>query len=103
MAVLRVEIAARLVEGAATDAPYTIGLECADDAVTVTASAPARPDRTYRTSLLGAPIDVRPRIVALAIAEIVRELDRESTLQSPNVPPLPSLPAPDGRGERDGG
>ncbi len=103
MAVLRVEIAARLTDGPPLGAGYTIGLECADDAVTITAGVPTRPNRTYRTSLLGAPLNVRPRIVALAIAEIVRDLDRESALQSSEAPPSPPLAVPDGRGERDGG
>jgi hypothetical protein len=87
LAVLRVEIPARLTDEASTTA-YAIALDCAPDAVRITASTPAQGTRTTRMVLGGAPPSVRARIVALAIAETVGDLDREAA-QAPSSPVEP--------------
>jgi hypothetical protein len=109
IAVLRIELPSRLVEGSATGPAYEIALDCAADVIGIRVGAPWRPDRRYRTSLRGAPPSVRSRIVALAIAELVRDLDRELA-SAPAAAPArgasPSrgkTPADDLREEREPG
>jgi hypothetical protein len=79
MALVRVELGSQLV-----DAPPAGGcrvvVECWGDEVTVSVSAPDRLARSHRTDLTGSPLSVRPRIVALEIAELVRDVAREPEL-----------------------
>ncbi len=94
IAVLRIELPSRLVEGPATGPAYEIAIDCAADVIVIRVGAPWRPDRRYRTSLRGAPSSVRSRIVALAIAELVRDLDRElASAQPPASAPPPARSA----------
>jgi hypothetical protein len=93
LAVLRVEVPARLVEGSPRGAVYEIAVECAADRVLLHVAAPARPTQTFRTSLADVPSNVRARIVALAIAEIVRDLDREGAEAAAARPAPPALEA----------
>jgi hypothetical protein len=78
VAVLRVELPAQLVESSPPAGAYHIAIDCSGAAVVLSVTAEGRANRAYRTALRGAPANVRPRIVALAIAEIVRELDGEA-------------------------
>ncbi len=100
VAVLRVELSKQLVEGpiAPEDAAYRVTIDCGGDRVTIVVDAPKRGPRSYEKNLAGAPPNVRSRIVALAIAEIVRDLDREPRPAPPPAPPPPPVvvtpPAP---------
>jgi hypothetical protein len=102
MAVLRVEIGARLAPSFSPRA-YEVRIDCERSAVLITASTPAQGTRTGRTDLAGAPPKVRPRIVALAVAEIVGALDREATsLPSVAAAPRPAVsPSPMGEPASD--
>jgi hypothetical protein len=101
LAVLRVELPGRVLEGQVGGADAVeMAIECAGDTVLVHVSAPALPARTFRTNLKGVPPNVRARIMALAIAEMVRDLDRESGRAPPahaaapaNETPRPTLAA----------
>jgi hypothetical protein len=78
LGVLRVELAAQLVEWPLPDKVYQVTIDCSEDDVSISVTVTQRETRSYRTNLSNAPSNLRPRIVALAIAEIVRDLDRES-------------------------
>jgi hypothetical protein len=91
LTVLRVEIPARLTDEASLTA-YSIAIDCGPDAVRITASTPAQGTRTTRMALGGAPPSLRARIVALAIAETVDDLDREAA-QAPSPPVEPQAHA----------
>jgi hypothetical protein len=78
VAILRVELGAQLAGPLPGGEAYGVGIACSPDEVAVSLSAPARPTKTYTTSLRGAPPNVRARIVAITLAEAVRDLDRES-------------------------
>jgi hypothetical protein len=88
--ILRVELFNRLVEGPPEANGYRAAIDCSGDVVDISVAAPARRTRTLRTNLAPVPVNVRSRIVALAIAELVRDLDREP----PPPPPPPPPPAP---------
>jgi hypothetical protein len=92
-AILRVELLDRLTEGPPPDDAYRATMRCAADTVEVSVAAPGGPARSLRTTVAGVPADLRARIVALAIAEIVRDLDRETP--APPPPPPPDAPARD--------
>ena len=89
VAVLRVELPAQLVEQPPPEGAYAVAIDCSGPSVVLGIAAPGRAPRDYRTNLAGAPPSLRPRIVALAIAEIVRDLDREPPPAPPEPPPAP--------------
>jgi hypothetical protein len=109
LAVLRVEIPGRLTDDVSLGAAYNVEIECEVDTVRVTASTPSQGTRTTRTTLAGVPPSVRARILALALAEIVGDLDREAShpppppaeLSAPSPPPA-LAETPEGRGSAQG-
>jgi hypothetical protein len=94
VAVLRVELGMQLVEWPPQENAYQVVIDCSDDVVVISVAIPDRGTRSYRTNLAGAPATVRPRIVALAIAEIVRDLERESVQTSRTESVRAAAPAP---------
>jgi hypothetical protein len=93
VAVLRVELAAQLVESSPPSNAYRITIDCSGASVVLAVTVEGRSSRTYRTELGGAPSNVRPRIVALAIAEIVRDLDGEAARAAAAERPAEPAPA----------
>jgi hypothetical protein len=81
MPLVRVELGAQLVD-APPDVGCNVTVECSDDVVTVSVAARDRLRRSHRTDLAGSPPNVRPRIVALEIAELVRDVAREPEVLS---------------------
>jgi hypothetical protein len=94
LGVLRVELAAQLVEWPLPDKVYQVAIDCSDEVVVISVAMTKRETRSYRTNLTNAPSNVRPRIVALAIAEIVRDLDRESAKLALASPVRQEVPPP---------
>jgi hypothetical protein len=74
---LRIELGARL-----SDAPdrtaLQVRLTCTQDAVQLHVTSPRGTTRSELLALAGASPDLRPRIVALRIAELVRSVDAEA-------------------------
>jgi hypothetical protein len=70
---LRVELGPSLVETPSPEA-LRVTLECSDNVVFVSVTAPDRAPQRRAADLAGSPANVRARIVALQIAELVREL-----------------------------
>ncbi len=102
-AILRVELFGRLDEGPPQSSAYLAAIDCSGDLVAISVRVPGGSIRSRRTSLAGAPVNVRSRIVALAVAELVRDLDREPAASPPAEPPPPppiarepSAPPPQG-------
>jgi hypothetical protein len=98
MSLVRVELGAQLVD-APPDTGCHVVVECSGDVVTVSVAARDRLKRSHRTDLAGSPANVRPRIVALEIAELVRDVAREpEVLRTAAVPrdrtPPDSAPGP---------
>lgn len=91
VAVLRVELSDRLVDAPRSDA-YRAAMDCAGDVVVVSVAAPGAAGKSFRTNLAGVPANVRSRVVALGIAELVRDLDHEP--RAPPRPPAPEEPMP---------
>ena len=85
---LRIELGTRLRDSPSTDALH-IRLDCAEDAALVTASTPAGPVHAQRVDLAGTPFALRPRIVALQLAEMAREHDasRDAAAATPAAAP----------------
>jgi hypothetical protein len=88
LAVLRVELPGQLVDDAPPGGAYEVAVDCSRAGVALSIAAPGGARKTYRMDLSGAPLGVRPRIVALTIAEIVRDFDYEPP-QEPSAPPSP--------------
>jgi hypothetical protein len=100
VSILRVELMNRLLVGPPRDDAYRTAIECSGDLVVVSVAAPEGPSTSFQANLARAPANVRSRILALAVAELVRDLDRETSRPPP--PPLTlSLPAPVPTAERD--
>jgi hypothetical protein len=98
-AALRVELLGRLVEGPPPGNAYRAALVCSGDVVAMSVVAPGGGAKSNRTDLASVPASVRSRILALAVAELVRDLDRDaspapSPPQSASLPRLPELAAP---------
>ena len=94
---LRVELGSRLL-GAPAPTAIRVGLECSDDEVAVSVVAPGPPPRTERIDLAASPASVRPRIVALKMAELVRNLGdspADTTDIAKTIPPRPSSFVPE--------
>jgi hypothetical protein len=108
MTVLRIELPGQMVDDSAHGGAYEVAVDCVRSAVALSIAAPGGTRKTYRMDLAGAPRGVRSRIVALAIAEIVRDLDRDASAGPPEEPspartadaptaevaPVPDAPAP---------
>jgi hypothetical protein len=88
-AALRVELLGRLVEGPPPGDAYRAALVCSGDVVAMAVVAPGGRAKSNQTDLASVPASVRSRILALAVAELVRDLDRDA---SPAPSPSVSLP-----------
>jgi hypothetical protein len=105
-AILRVELLNRVVDSSGRADAYRTTVECTGDQVAIAVGAQAGgATKALQANLARTPANVRARIVALAIAELVRDLDRDlhgpppvapAPMASPPTPPppLPSEPAP---------
>ena len=94
---LRVELRERLAEDGTGEGSYRLYARCEDDTLTVRVVARDGAEQTFETRLKGTADDVRARVVALAIAEIVRDLpaQREPPVAAAPAPPPPSpVPTP---------
>jgi hypothetical protein len=89
--VLRVELLARLLEGQPQrgEDAYRATMACSDDVVTLSVSADGRV-RSSTPNLAPVPASVRPRVAALALAELVRDLDRDVPAQTVAAHPPPA-------------
>jgi hypothetical protein len=91
VSILRVELLGRLLEGPPRADADPVTIDCSGDVVEISVGAPDGTSKSTRTTLTGAPTNIRSRIVALAIAELVRDLDRELLRGPPPAhPPAPS-------------
>jgi hypothetical protein len=105
LSLLRVELGARLRERPELQV-VRVRIECSGDDVLVTASPPDAPVRSQRLSLTAVPVSLRPRIVALQAAEIVRESElpaAQDRVQPAREPRLPSTAAAPGDPARTSG
>jgi hypothetical protein len=91
--VLRVELLARLLEGRTRKDAYRATMACSGDVVTLSVSGDGRV-RSRTADLAQVPASVRPRVAALALAELVRDLDREVPAQAVAAPPPPATISP---------
>jgi hypothetical protein len=89
--VLRVELLARLLEGQTRKDAYRATMACFGDVVTLSVSGDGR-ERSSTADLTQVPASVRPRVAALALAELVRDLDREVPTVAPPPPPAKNSP-----------
>jgi hypothetical protein len=91
----RIELRSQVVE-VEHGATHHIVVGCAGNVVTIAVAAPGGRARFRSTDLAAAPPAVRPRIVALVAAELVRNLDLAPMLPAS---PLPEIhrPVPDAR------
>jgi hypothetical protein len=85
----RVELGERLVTAPRSEPRCRIRLECAEQIVVISAVLDSRSPESQRADLVNTEESLRPRIVALAIAELVRDLERAP------ADPAPKPPAPD--------
>jgi hypothetical protein len=85
----RVELGERLVTAPRTEPAFRIRLECAGQVVLISAALDAHSPESQRADLANTEESLRPRVVALAIAELVRDLERAP------ADPAPKPPAPD--------
>ena len=92
---LRVELGDRLSEAPELQ-DLRVRIECSGDDVLVTALPSDAPVRSQRLSLTAVPASLRPRIVALQVAEIVREHDLPAAQAGVQRAPSqqPSQPTP---------
>jgi len=84
---LRIELGARLLSAPAAGA-LRVRIDCSQDQVLVSAIAADSAARIQRLDLAAAPSSLRPRIVALQVAEIVRERDPPSVPAAPRRAPI---------------
>ncbi len=91
---LRVELLNRVAEGPPRGDAYRADVACVGSKVAIAVGVAGGPTFSLETNLAGAPQNVRSRVVALAIAELVRELDGQPRAPAAAPPPLPPpLPA----------
>jgi hypothetical protein len=90
----QVEVGSRLADATDTDAEPVV-VRCTGDRITILATGPDKAPRSYRTDLGNTSASVRPRIVAIAIAEVLHDLDIV-----PRRPDAPNRVAPIIRRER---
>jgi hypothetical protein len=91
VSVLRVELLGRLTEGPPRVDAYRVSVDCSGDVVELSVGVRGEATKSTLARLSGAPANIRSRIVALAIAELVRDMDRELP---PAEPPDPVSPGP---------
>jgi hypothetical protein len=89
VSILRVELLGRFVDGPPPDDSYRAAITCSASIVGVTVGAPGGAAQSLRTDLSAAPANVRARIVALDVAELVRSLDAEPHPALSAAPPAP--------------
>jgi hypothetical protein len=70
----QVEVGSRLADSTDPEAEPVV-VKCMGDRITILVSGPDKTPRSYRTDLGSTPASVRPRIVAIAIAEVLHDLD----------------------------
>jgi hypothetical protein len=70
----QVEVGNRLAEANDPEADPVV-VRCAGDRITILAAGPDKAPRSYRTDLGSTSPSVRPRIVAIAIAEVLHDLE----------------------------
>jgi len=92
--ILRVELLGRLVEDSSPADADHVAIDCAADFVILSVSAPGGVRRSMKINVGVAPANVRARIVALSLAELIRDLDREAAAAPPAPLPPPPPPAP---------
>jgi hypothetical protein len=90
----QVEVGSRLADANDSDANPVV-VKCAGDRITILVTGPDKTPRSYRTDLASTSPSVRPRIVAIAIAEVLHDLDIV-----PRRPEAPNRVAPIIRRER---
>jgi hypothetical protein len=91
-AALRVELAGRWVERAAGPDDDEATLDCAGGSVAISVATAGTPARKRQMNLASMQADIRARVVALALAELVRDLDRDVATPPP-APPSPPPPS----------
>src|SRR5262249_5906676 len=70
----QVEVGSRLADSTDVDAKPVV-VRCSGDWITILAPGSDKTQRSYRTDLGSTSPSVRPRIVAIAIAEVLHDLD----------------------------
>jgi hypothetical protein len=70
----QVEVGSRLADASDPDAE-PVAVKCTGDRITILVTGKDKAPRTYRTDLGSTSPSVRPRIVAIAIAEVLHDLD----------------------------
>jgi hypothetical protein len=100
-AALRVELAGRLVERAPSADDELATLDCGGTSASLSIAAPGAPERKRRVNLAPVQRDIRARVVALAIAELVRDIDEENVPPPPPPRPPPAPAAPPERSPRE--
>jgi hypothetical protein len=93
---LRVELGSRLLVAPVQDA-VRVRIECSVDAVLVSAWLVHAPPRSQRLNLTAVPASLRARIVALQVAEIVREQPAVAVDVGPPARPAPAPARPSRR------
>jgi hypothetical protein len=100
----QVEVGSRLADPSDLDADPVV-VRCTGDRITILVTGRDRTPRSYRTDLGNTSPSVRPRIVAIAIAEVLHDLDivprrpdspphRIPIIRKPEPPPAPAPPTP---------
>ena len=87
--ILRVELYGRLVEERAPADAYRATIDCSGRLVAIRVVAPGGANQSLQTDLASVPANVRARIVALDVAELVRALDGDARDPPPAAPPAP--------------
>jgi hypothetical protein len=90
----QVEVGSRLAE-ASDESADPVVVKCTGDRITISATGADKAPRSYRTDLTSTSPSVRPRIVAIAIAEVLHDLEIV-----PRRPDAPNRVAPVIRRER---
>jgi hypothetical protein len=102
----QVEVGSRLADATDTEAEPVV-VRCTADRITILVTGPDKAPRSYRTDLGNTSPSVRPRIVAIAIAEVLHDLDivprrpdspkqRIPIIRRKTEPPPPPPPPPEG-------
>ncbi len=92
--ILRVELLSRVVDSSLRRDAYRTTIDCAGDVVGVAVAAAGGATKGLQVSLARTPANVRSRIVALSIAELVRDLDREPHPAAASPPMVESVAPP---------
>jgi hypothetical protein len=84
----RVELGDSLVDAPPLGPSCHVRLECSGQVVVIGATLPGRAPESQRADLTHAAESVRPRIIALTIAEVVRDLERDLEQRAPARSPV---------------